>query len=184
MEVELYNEYKNQVVPALKEKHGYKNVHQIPRLEKVVVNACVGSSPDVKAALEEAKKELATITGQKPMETRAKKSIANFKLRQNQAIGAKVTLRGAAMYEVMERLIKTALPRIRDFRGVSTRAFDGQGNYTLGVSDQSIFPEIELDKIQRNIGFDVTIVTSARTNEEAKSLLNELGMPFSDRKKA
>ena len=184
MEVELYKEYQDRVVPALKEKHGYTNVHQIPRLQKVVINACVGSSPDVKAALEEAKKELATISGQKPMETRAKKSIANFKLRENQAIGAKVTLRGATMYEFLERLIKTALPRIRDFRGVSAKAFDGQGNYTLGVTDQSIFPEIELDKIQRNIGFDVTIVTSARTNEEAKSLLNELGMPFSDRKKA
>ena len=184
MEVELYKEYKDRAVPALKEKHGYKNIHQVPRLEKVVVNACVGSAPDVKAALEEAKKEMATITGQKPMETRAKKSIANFKLRQNQAIGAKVTLRGPAMYEFLERLIKTALPRIRDFRGVSPRAFDGQGNYTLGVPDQSIFPEIELDKIQRNIGFDVSIVTTARTNEEAKSLLAELGMPFSDRKKA
>lgn len=184
MEVELYKEYQERVVPALKEKHGYKNVHQIPRLQKVVLNACVGSSPDVKAALEEAKKEMSTITGQKPMETRAKKSIANFKLRENQAIGAKVTLRGRTMYEFLERLIKTALPRIRDFRGVSPKAFDGNGNYTLGVTDQSIFPEIELDKIQRNIGFDVCIVTSAKTNEEAKSLLNELGMPFSDRKKA
>ncbi len=121
MEVELYKEYKEQVVPALKQKHGYKNIHQVPSVEKVVINACVGSSPDVKAALEEAKKEIATITGQKPMETRAKKSIANFKLRENQAIGAKVTLRGAAMYEFLERLIKTALPRIRDFRGVSPR---------------------------------------------------------------
>jgi large subunit ribosomal protein L5 len=183
MEVELYKEYMERCVPALKEKHGYTNVHQVPRVEKVVINACVGSAPDIKQALEEAKKEMATITGQKPAETRAKKSIANFKLRQNQAIGAKVTLRGARMYEFLERLIKTALPRIRDFRGVSTRAFDGQGNYTLGVSDQSIFPEIELDKIQRNIGFDVSIVTSARTDDEAKSLLNELGMPFSDRKK-
>ena len=169
---------RNRSCPLSREKHGYKNVHQIPRLEKVVINACVGSAPDVKAALEEAKKELATITGQKPMETRAKKSIANFKLRQNQAIGAKVTLRGAAMYEFMERLIKTALPRIRDFRGVSTRAFDGQGNYTLGVSDQSIFPEIELDKIQRNIGFDVSIVTSARSNEEAKSLFERTRHAF------
>ncbi len=184
MEVELYQEYKNRVVPALTEKHGYKNVHQVPRLEKVVINACVGSSPDVKQALEEAKKELTTITGQKPMETRAKKSIANFKLRENQAIGAKVTLRGATMYEFLERLIKTALPRIRDFRGVSPKAFDGNGNYTLGVTDQSIFPEIELDKIQRNIGFDVSIVTTTKSNEEAKSLLAELGMPFSDRKKA
>ena len=184
MAVELYEDYKNRVVPALKQKHGYKNIHQVPRLEKVVINACVGSSPDVKQALEEAKKEMATITGQKPMETRAKKSIANFKLRENQAIGAKVTLRGATMYEFLERLIKTALPRIRDFRGVSPKAFDGQGNYTLGVTDQSIFPEIELDKIQRNIGFDVSIVTSTKSNDEAKSLLSELGMPFSDRKKA
>ena len=184
MAVELYEDYKNRVVPVLKQKHGYKNIHQVPRLEKVVINACVGSSPDVKQALEEAKKEMSTITGQKPMETRAKKSIANFKLRENQAIGAKVTLRGATMYEFLERLIKTALPRIRDFRGVSPKAFDGQGNYTLGVTDQSIFPEIELDKIQRNIGFDVSIVTSTKSNEEAKSLLSELGMPFSDRKKA
>ena len=184
MAVELYEDYKNRVVPALKQKHGYKNIHQVPRLQKVVINACVGSAPDVKQALEEAKKEMSTITGQKPMETRAKKSIANFKLRENQAIGAKVTLRGATMYEFLERLIKTALPRIRDFRGVSPKAFDGQGNYTLGVTDQSIFPEIELDKIQRNIGFDVSIVTSTKSNEEAKSLLSELGMPFSDRKKA
>lgn len=184
MEVELYKEYKERCIPALKEKHGYKNIHQVPRVEKVVLNSCVGSAPDVKQALEEARKEMTIIAGQKPAETRAKKSIANFKLRENQAIGVKVTLRGARMYEFLERLIKTALPRIRDFRGVSTKAFDGRGNYTLGVTDQSIFPEIELDKIQRNIGFDVCIVTSATTNEEAKSLLNELGMPFSDRKKA
>ncbi len=137
----------------------------------------------MKQALEDAKAELALITGQKPAETRSKKSIANFKLRKDQAIGAKVTLRGERMYEFLERLIKTALPRIRDFRGVSPRAFDGNGNYTLGVSDQSIFPEVELDKIKRNIGFDVTIVTTARTNEEAKSLLSEMGMPFSDRAK-
>ena len=137
----------------------------------------------MKQGLEDAKAELALVTGQKAAETRSKKSIANFKLRQHQAIGAKVTLRGARMYEFLERLIKTALPRIRDFRGVSTRAFDGNGNYTLGVPDQTIFPEVELDKIKRNIGFDVTIVTSARTNEEAKSLLSELGMPFSDKAK-
>jgi large subunit ribosomal protein L5 len=183
MPPELYTFYKERVVPALQERHGYKNVHQVPRVEKVVVNTCVGSSQDGKQALEDAKAEVALITGQKPAETRSKKSIANFKLRQHQAIGAKVTLRGARMYEFLERLIKTALPRIRDFRGVSTRAFDGHGNYTLGVTDQSIFPEVELDKIKRNIGFDVTIVTSARTNEEAKSLLSELGMPFSDKAK-
>ena len=150
-------------------------MHQIPKVDKVVVNSCVGAGADRKEALEIAKAEIALITGQSPVETRSKKSIANFKLRQGQAIGAKVTLRGRIMYEFLERLIKMALPRIRDFRGVSTRAFDGNGNYTLGVSDQSIFPEIELDKIKRNIGFDVTIVTTARTNEEAKSLLSELG---------
>ena len=181
MAVELYQYYKDKVIPAMREKHGYKNVNQIPKIEKVVVNSCVNANTDVKQGLEDVKAELALITGQKPSETRSKKSIANFKLRENQAIGAKVTLRGTRMYEFLERLIKTALPRIRDFRGVSTRAFDGNGNYTLGVTDQSIFPEVELDKIKRNIGFDVTIVTTATTNAEAKSLLSELGMPFSDK---
>ncbi len=185
MAVELQDFYKNTVVAALREKHGYENVHQIPKVKKVVVNSCVNAGlNDHKQALEDVKNELTTITGQKPAETRSKKSIANFKLRQNQAIGARVTLRGERMYEFLERLIKMALPRIRDFRGVSPRAFDGNGNYTLGVSDQSIFPEIELDKIKRNIGFDVTIVTSAPTDAEAKSLLTELGMPFSDKAKA
>jgi large subunit ribosomal protein L5 len=179
----LLTEYREKIVPALKEKLGYKNVHQVPRLEKVVVNTSVGSAQDVKAALEDAKKEIEIITGQKPAETRAKESISNFKLREGQAIGAKVTLRGARMYEFMERLIKLSLPRIRDFRGLSPRAFDGNGNYTLGVKDQSIFPEIELDKIKRNIGFDVTIVTSARSDAEAKALLAEFGFPFSDRHK-
>ena len=183
MAVALYTYYKQHVVPALQERHGYKNTHQVPRVQKVVVNCCIGSQPDGKQALEDAKAEVALITGQKPRETRAKKSIANFKLRGDQAIGAKVTLRGVRMYEFLERLIKTALPRIRDFRGVSTRAFDGNGNYTLGVPDQAIFPEVELDKIKRNIGFDITIVTSALNNEEAKSLLTELGMPFTDKAK-
>lgn len=181
MAVELYNHYKDRVIPALKQKHGYKNVNQVPKIEKVVVNSCVNASTDVKQGLEDTKNEIALITGQKAAETRSKKSIANFKLRQHQAIGAKVTLRGARMYEFLERLIKMALPRIRDFRGVSTRAFDGNGNYTLGLVDQSIFPEVELDKIKRNIGFDITIVTTANTNEEAKSLLTELGMPFADK---
>jgi large subunit ribosomal protein L5 len=175
--------YKKQVIPALQAKHSYANVHQIPRIEKVVVNTCIGSQADGKQALEDAKAELTIITGQKPAETRSKKSIANFKLRENQAIGARVTLRGERMYEFLDRLIRMALPRIRDFRGVSPRSFDGNGNYTLGVSDQSIFPEIELDKIKRNIGFDVTIVTSAPTDAEAKSLLTELGVPFSDKPK-
>jgi large subunit ribosomal protein L5 len=175
--------YLSNVVPALQAKHGYKNVHQIPKIVKVVVNTCVGSQADGKQALEDAKIELGTITGQKPAETVSKKSIANFKLRQYQAIGARVTLRGDRMYEFLERLIRMALPRIRDFRGVSPKAFDGGGNYTLGVHDQSIFPEIELDKIKRNIGFDVTIVTSTKSDAEAKSLLSELGMPFSDKAK-
>ena len=183
MENEFYKHYKDRVVPALRERHKYKNVHQIPKIEKVVVNTSVGSQPDIKQAMDEAKAELALITGQTPAETRSKKSIANFKLRKNQVIGAKVTLRGDRMYEFLERLIKAALPRIRDFRGVSPRSFDGHGNYTLGVTDQAIFPEVELDKIKRNIGFDVTIVTSARTDQEAKSLLSEMGMPFADRAK-
>jgi large subunit ribosomal protein L5 len=183
MAVEFQNFYFQSVIPALKEKQGYKNIHQVPRVQKVVVNTCIGSQSDGKQALEDAKAELALVTGQKPAETRSKKSIANFKLRKDQAIGAKVTLRGERMYEFLERLIKTALPRIRDFRGVSTRAFDGNGNYTLGVKDQSIFPEVELDKIKRNIGFDVTIVTSATTDAEAKALLTELGMPFADKGK-
>ncbi len=182
MAAALLEEYKSKIIPALKALHGYKNVHQVPKVSKVVVNTCINAGlSDYKQALEDAKGELTTITGQKPAETRSKKSIANFKLRENQAIGAKVTLRGKQMYEFLERLIKTALPRIRDFRGVSTRAFDGNGNYTLGVADQSIFPEIELDKIKRNIGFDVCIVTTAKTNAEAKSLLMEMGMPFSDK---
>ena len=182
MPVEIQEEYKNRVVPALKAAHGYTNINQVPKVDKVVVNTCVNlNQGDAKQALEDAKNELATNTGQKPAETKSKKAISNFKLRKDQAIGAKVTLRGRRMYEFLERLIKTALPRIRDFRGVSTRAFDGNGNYTLGVSDQSIFPEIELDRIKRNIGFDVTIVTTARTDAEAKSLLTELGMPFSDK---
>ncbi len=183
MKSELYKYYTERVAPALKEKHGYTNVHQIPKVEKIVINVSTASAPDVKAALDAAIEDLERITGQKAAKTSAKKSVSNFKLRKGQAIGAKVTLRGDRMYEFLERLIVAALPRIRDFRGISPKAFDGNGNYTLGVTDQSIFPEIELDKIKRNTGFDVTIVTSAKTNGEAKSLLSELGMPFSDKKK-
>jgi len=183
MQAELYKEYKERIVPALREKLGYKNLLQVPKVDKVVVNTCIpAQGSDVKQALEDAKKELALITGQKPAETKSKKSISNFKLRKGQVIGAKVTLRGDRMYEFLERLIKMALPRIRDFRGISAKAFDGRGNYTLGVQDQSIFPEVELDRIKRNIGFDITIVTTARTNDEAKALLTELGVPFSDKK--
>ena len=183
MATELYEFYKSHVVPALQSQRGFKNLHEVPRVHKVIINTCVGSQADVKQALEDAKEELSLISGQKPAETRSKKSIANFKLREHQPIGAKVTLRGARMYEFLERLIKMALPRIRDFRGVSPRSFDGRGNYTLGVSDQSIFPEVELDKIKRQIGFDVTIVTTATNTDDAKLLLTELGMPFSDRVK-
>ncbi len=183
MQAELYREYKDRVVPALREKLGYKNVLEVPRVQKVVVNTCMGThASDAKQALDDAKAELALITGQRPAETKSKKSISNFKLRQGQAIGAKVTLRGDRMYEFLERLIKMALPRIRDFRGISPKAFDGKGNYTLGVPDQSMFPEVELDKIKRNVGFDITIVTTAKTNDEAKALLTEMGVPFSDRK--
>jgi large subunit ribosomal protein L5 len=183
MQSELYKEYKERVVPALRERLGYKNVLQVPRVQKVVINSCVSThAADAKQALEEAKAEIALISGQRPAETKSKKSISNFKLRKDQAIGAKVTLRGDRMYEFLQRLIRMALPRIRDFRGISPKAFDGKGNYTLGVKDQAIFPEVELDKIKRNIGFDITIVTSATTNDEAKALLTELGVPFSDRK--
>jgi large subunit ribosomal protein L5 len=183
MQAELYKEYQGKVVPALSKSLGYKNIFQVPKVYKVVVNTCIpAQGADLKQALEDAKKELAVITGQKPAETKSKKSISNFKLRKGQAIGAKVTLRGDRMYEFLERLIKMALPRIRDFRGISPKAFDGHGNYTLGVQDQSIFPEVDLDKIKRNVGFDITIVTTARTNEEAKALLTELGIPFSDKK--
>ena len=181
---ELFTDYQNRVIPSLQKKRGYKNKHQVPKLVKVVINTSIASSQDVKQALEIAKEELALITGQSPVETIAKKSISNFKLRAGQSIGAKVTLRGRIMYEFLERLLKMALPRIRDFRGLSPKSFDGNGNYTLGVSDQSIFPEVELDKIKRNIGFDITIVTSTKNDQEAKDLLVELGMPFSGRNAA
>ena len=178
----LAKEYKEKVVPELIKNRGYKNVMEVPKVQKVVVNCCIGSSADTKIALEDAFNEIQMITGQKPIKTKSTKSIANFKLREGQEIGVKVTLRGPVMYEFLERLIRTALPRIRDFRGVSPRAFDGRGNYTLGVKDQTIFPEVELDKVKRNLGMDITIVTTARKNDEAKELLALFGMPFSDRK--
>jgi large subunit ribosomal protein L5 len=175
-------EYKERIIPALKESRGFKNVMQVPKIQKIVVNCCIGSMADTKVAVEDALNEVQMITGQRPIKTKSTKSIANFKLREGQEIGVKVTLRGRIMYEFLERLICTALPRIRDFRGVSPRAFDGRGNYTLGVKDQSIFPEVELDKIKRNLGMDITIVTTAIKNEDAKELLAQFGMPFSDRK--
>ncbi len=183
MDCKLQQHYKESVIPALREKRGYANIHEVPKITKVVINTCVGSDSDGKAALDSARKELTMISGQNPAETRARQSISNFKLRKGQPIGAKVTLRGVRMYEFLERLITAALPRIRDFRGISTKAFDGSGNYTLGVKDQSIFPEIELDKVTRNIGFDICIVTTAKTNAEAKELLEELGFPFADKDK-
>jgi len=182
MSKDLQTYYKETVVPELVKQRAYKNVNQVPKITKVVVNSCVGcKSDDVKAALEEAVHEVTMITGQKPVKTRSKKSIANFKLRENQEIACKVTLRGKIMYEFLLRLLSMALPRIRDFRGVSTRAFDGRGAYTLGIKDHTIFPEIEMDKVKRNIGMDITIVTTARNKDETKSLLVLMGMPFADR---
>lgn len=178
MKPRLQVKYQEEVRPALKEKRGYKNVHQIPRIEKIVINMGVSASLE-KGAVEDAAKDLTSITGRKPVITKAKKSVANFKLRQGQSVGCRVTLRREVMYEFFDRLVASALPRIRDFRGVSPRQFDGRGSYSLGLSDQTIFPEIELDKIKRQQGMDVTIVTTAPTNEEAYDLLKLMGMPFS-----
>ena len=179
MKPRLYEKYVNEVLPALKEKRGYKNVHQIPRLEKIVVNMGVSASLE-KNALDDAAKDLALITGRKPVISKSRKSIANFKLREGQPIGCRVTLRREVMYEFFDRLVATTLPRIRDFRGVSPRHFDGRGNYSLGIADQTVFPEIELEKIKRQQGMDVTIVTSAETNDEAFDLLKLMGFPFSE----
>jgi large subunit ribosomal protein L5 len=170
--------YRTQVVEQLMKSGKYANRMQVPKVEKVVVNMGVNSNHE-KDVITEAQQELASITGQKPIVTHAKKSIANFKVRQGMPVGAKVTLRGRRMYEFLERFFNAALPRIRDFRGVNPRGFDGRGSYTLGVRDQAIFPEVELDKIKHNLGMDVTIVTTANTDAEAKELLKLLGMPFS-----
>jgi large subunit ribosomal protein L5 len=178
---DLKKEYREIMIPALQQSRGIKNVHGVPKVQKVVVNCCLGSHPELKQALDDATRDLELITGQKPVRTRSKKSISNFKLRANQEIGLKVTLRGDRMYEFLLRLIRMALPRIRDFRGVSTKAFDGRGAYTLGIKDHTIFPEIELDKIKRTIGMDITIVTTGRNKEETKELLALFGMPFADR---
>jgi len=178
MQPELQTHYKTKVIPQLQADLGVKNIHQVPKLEKIVINCSVGKETDRKAAVEDAVKEVSLITGQKPIITFSKKAIANFKLRAGEPIGVKVTLRGPLMYDFMMRLVKTALPRVRDFRGITPRAFDGRGNYTLGISDQSIFPEIELEKIKRSLGFDVTFVTNARTDDHARELLRALGMPF------
>jgi len=177
---QLYDHYKNSVISELLKGGRYTNKMQVPKLEKVVVNMGVSTRfENMKDVMVEAQKELETITGQKALVTKARTSIANFKVRRGMPVGCKVTLRGARMYEFLERFLNAALPRIRDFRGVNPRGFDGRGSYTLGVKDQTIFPEIELDKIKHNLGMDITIVTTANTDAEAKELLKLLGMPFS-----
>ncbi len=180
MEYTLKTLYK-QKREELKTQLGLVNIHEVPKLEKIVVNCSVGSQGERKQAMEDAVNEVTLITGQKPIITHSKKAIANFKLREGEAIGVKVTLRGDKMYDFMMRLVRTAIPRIRDFRGVAPRAFDGRGNYTLGISDQSIFPEIELDKIKRTLGFDITFVTSTNNDDHAREMLRTLGMPFRTR---
>ena len=178
MDARLKDKYVTEVVPALQQKFGYKNVNEIPKLEKVVINMGLGDCKDNAKALEMAVNELTAIAGQKPMVTKAKKSIANFKLREGMNIGAKVTLRGSRMEEFMDKLVNIALPRVRDFRGVSTKAFDGRGNYALGVREQLLFPEIEYDKVEKIRGMEMIFVTTAKTDEECKELLRLLGMPF------
>jgi large subunit ribosomal protein L5 len=176
--VRLNNKYSEEVAPALLKEFGYKSTMAIPRVTKVVVNMGVGDAIADAKLLDQAVDELATICGQRPAITRAKKSISNFKLREGMAIGCRVTLRGRRMYEFLDRLMNLALPRVRDFRGVSARSFDGRGNYTLGIKDQLIFPEINYNKVQKVKGMNVCIVTTANTDQEAKSLLSGLGMPF------
>lgn len=178
MEPRLKELYKKTVVPAMMERFSYKNVMEVPRIEKVVINMGVGDAKENPKFLESAMEELATITGQRPVATVAKKSVAAFKVRAGMKIGAKVTLRGDRMYEFLDRLFNIALPRVRDFRGVSPKSFDGRGNYALGIKEQLIFPEINYDKVEKIRGMDVIIVTTAKTDEEAKELLALLGMPF------
>ena len=178
MATRIKEKYLAEAVPALQQKFGYKNVMEIPRLEKVIINMGLGDCKDNAKALESAVAELTQIAGQKPLVTKAKKSVANFKLRQGMNVGAKVTLRGARMEEFIDKLVNIALPRVRDFRGVSTKAFDGRGNYALGIKEQLIFPEIEYDKVEKIRGMEMIFVTTAKTDEEAKELLRLLGMPF------
>ena len=170
--------YKNEIAPAMVAKFGYKNVMQIPKLDKIVINMGVGEAKDNAKTLDAAVKDLEIIAGQKVMVTRAKKSVANFKIREGMPIGCKVTLRGEKMYEFADRLINLALPRVRDFRGVSADSFDGRGNYAMGIKEQLIFPEIEYDKVEKVRGMDVIFVTTAKTDEEARELLKLFGMPF------
>ena len=170
--------YKDQIVDGMMKKFGYKNVMEVPKLDKIVINMGVGEAKDNAKVLESAVKDLETITGQKAVITRAKNAVANFKIREGMAIGCKVTLRGERMYEFLDRLVNLALPRVRDFRGVNPNAFDGRGNYALGIKEQLIFPEIEYDKIDKVRGMDVICVTTAKTDEEARELLTQFGMPF------
>jgi len=174
----LREKYRKDVVPHLMKEMGYRNVNQVPRLDKVVLNMGLGEAIQNAKVMDSAVAEITTIAGQKPVVTKSRKAIANFKLRENMAIGCMVTLRGLRMYEFLDRLMNLALPRVRDFRGVSDRAFDGRGNYSLGVREQIIFPEIELDKIDKVRGLTVSIVTTAKTDAEGKALLQALGMPF------
>lgn len=178
MATRIHEKYLAEAVPALQQKFGYKNVMQIPRLTKVVINMGLGDCKDNAKAMEMAVSELTQIAGQKPMITKAKKSIANFKVREGQNVGAKVTLRGAHMEEFVDKLVSIALPRVRDFRGVSNKAFDGRGNYALGIQEQLLFPEIEYDKVEKIRGMEIIFVTTAQTDEECHELLAQLGMPF------
>jgi large subunit ribosomal protein L5 len=179
MKARLYQKYVDTVRPALIEKRRYKNAHQVPRLQKIVINMGVSASLE-KSAVDDATRDLSLITGRKPVINKSRMSVANFKLRPGQPIGCRVTLRRDVMYEFFDRLIAAALPRIRDFRGLSMRSFDGRGNYSLGIEDQTIFPEIELDKIKRHQGMDITIVTSATTDGDALEFLKLMGMPFAE----
>ena len=178
MSSRLQEKYENEVVQALMEKFGYKNIMEVPKLEKIVLNMGVGEAKDNSKVLDAAVSDMQLIAGQKPVITRAKKSIANFKLRENTPIGCKVTLRKAQMFEFADKLMNVALPRVRDFRGASSKAFDGRGNYAIGIKEQLIFPEIEYDKIDKIRGMDIIFVTTAKTDEEARELLRFLGMPF------
>jgi len=180
----LESKYKKEVVPALMKKFNYKTVMQAPRLTKICLNRGVNGAVTDKKLVDVALEELSMITGQKAVSTTSKKDISNFKLRKNMPIGARVTLRGVKMYEFLDRLVSVSLPRVRDFKGINDKSFDGRGNYTLGVTEQIIFPEIDIDKVNKITGFDITFVTTAHTNEEAYELLKELGMPFKNMKKS
>ena len=179
----LADKYKKEVVPALMKKFGYKSVMQVPKLQKICLNRGVNGAVTDKKLVDVAVEELTTISGQKAVATMSKKDISNFKLRKNMPIGARVTLRGVKMYEFLDRLVSVSLPRVRDFKGINDKAFDGRGNYTLGVTEQIIFPEIDIDKVNKITGLDITFVTSASTNEEAYEMLKEMGMPFKGAKK-